>query len=386
MSRKIIFARAAAIFLLSAAPASGQTGEVTSTSRERQSVNVTVYNSNIALVRETRLITLPTGRVALRFSNVAAQIRPETVQLTSLTAAGSLRILDQNYQYDLLNPNKLLDKYVGREVTLVLSRLENSSESLTPVKATLLSNNDGQVWRINNQIVINPRISETRFPDVPANLVATPTLVWEVENESAYAQILEATYLTSGLNWRADYVLVLDAHDTRGDLQAWVTLTNASGVAFEKARLQLVAGNLNRLAPRDEEMRPSGTPTAAAMVVPGFREEAFFEYHLYTLQRPASIRERETKQVSLLESAGLSVTKEFVISGQPTYYLGFNNPGQSIREDVGVYIQFRNSQEHNLGVPCRQVPFACTRKMSRVGNNSSAKVKSPTRRKTRTSV
>src|SRR5882724_2795691 len=216
MSRiqKIFFA--AALACLSTAAAAGQISEQTTTARDRQSVNITVYNSNLGLVRETRMLTLGEGRIALRFADVTAQIRPETVHLASLSAPASLRILEQNYQYDLLNPGKLLDKFVGREITLVMRRYQNNTESFEPVQATLLSNNGGQVWRINGQIVINPsNIVETRFPDVPKNLVARPTLVWELENRGAGSQTVEASYLTSGLNWVADYVLVVNNEDTK---------------------------------------------------------------------------------------------------------------------------------------------------------------------------
>src|SRR6266850_5754083 len=183
MSRIQKFLFAVGLCCISASAALAQTSEQTTTARDRQSVNITVYNSNLGLVRETRRLTLPSGRIALRFADVTAQIRPETVHLASLTAADSLRILEQNYQYDLLNPGKLLDKYVGKEVTLVLRRFQNNSEILEPVQATLLANNGGQVWRINGQIVINPtNIVETRFPDLPRNFVARPTLVWDVEN------------------------------------------------------------------------------------------------------------------------------------------------------------------------------------------------------------
>src|SRR5213595_2354241 len=226
-----------------------QTSEQTTTARDRQAVNITVYNSNLGLVRETRRLTLPDGRIALRFSDVTSQIRPETVHLASLTSPSALRILEQNYQYDLLNPAKLLDKFVGKEITVVLRHYQNNTESFEPVQATLLSNNGGQVWRINGQIVINPtNIAEMRFPDLPKNLVATPTLVWDVDNSDAAAQTVEASYLTNGMNWRADYVLLVNADDTKGDLQGWVTLTNQSGATFEDARLQLVAGDVNRVS------------------------------------------------------------------------------------------------------------------------------------------
>src|SRR2546429_8476398 len=230
------------------ASALGQTSEQTTTARDRQSVNITVYNSNLGLVRETRRLTLPDGRIALRFSDVTSQIRPETVHLASLTSPSALRILEQNYKYDLLNPAKLLDKFVGKQITLVLRHYQNNTETFEPVQATLLSNNGGQVWRINGQIVINPsNITEMRFPDLPKNLVATPTLVWDVENREVAAQTIEASYLTAGMNWRADYVLLVNADDTKGDFQGWGTLTNNTDATFEDARLQLVAGDVNRV-------------------------------------------------------------------------------------------------------------------------------------------
>ena len=337
-----------------AGAALAQTAEQTTTARDRQSVNITVYNSNLGLVRETRRLTLPSGRIALRFADVTAQIRPETVHLASLTAPSSLRILEQNYQYDLLNPAKLLDKFVGREITLVLRRYQNNTESFEPVQATLLSNNGGQVWRINGQIVINPsNISEMRFPDLPKNLVATPTLVWDVENTNTATQNVEASYLTAGMNWRSDYVLLVNADDTKGDLQGWVTLTNGSGATFEDARLQLVAGDVNRVNDRERDYAVAQTMArkAAAVDEAQFQEQGFFEYHLYTLQRPATIRDNETKQVSLLEAAGFDVKKEFVLNGQHYYYTGYNNPGAAIKEKVGVFIQFRNSLQNKLGMP-----------------------------------
>ncbi len=352
MSPLIKFLSAIGLCFASIATVAAQTSEQTTTARDRQSVNITVYNSNLGLVRETRRLTLPNGQIALRFADVTAQIRPETVHLASLTAPASLRILEQNYQYDLLNPAKLLDKFVGKEITLVLRRLQNSTESFEPVQATLLSNNGGQVWRINGQIVINPsNIAEMRFPDLPKNLVATPTLVWDLENRETGSQTIEASYLTGGMNWRADYVLIVNADDTKGDLQGWVTLTNASGATFEEARLQLVAGDVNRVSEQRNFAVAGVMVQKRAIDELQFQEQGFFEYHLYTLQRPATIRDNETKQVSLLEAAGFDVKKEFVLNGQRYYYTGYNNPGAAIKEKVGVYIQFRNSQQNKLGMP-----------------------------------
>jgi hypothetical protein len=352
MSRLIKIVSAFGLCLASMAMAAAQTSEQTTTARDRQSVNITVYNSNLGLVRETRRLTLPSGQIALRFADVTAQIRPETVHLASLTAPASLRILEQNYQYDLLNPAKLLDKFVGKEITLVLRHYQNNTESFEPVQATLMSNNGGQVWRIKGQIVINPsNIAEMRFPDLPKNLVATPTLVWDLENRETGLQSIEASYLTSGMNWRADYVLLVNADDTKGDLQGWVTLTNASGATFEDARLQLVAGDVNRVS-EDRNLAVAGAMARKSMADESqFQEQGFFEYHMYTLQRPATIRDNETKQVSLLEATGFDVKKEFVLNGQRYYYTGYNNPGAPIKEKVGVYVQFRNSQGNKLGMP-----------------------------------
>ena len=352
MSRLTRFFFAVTISLAATVTAIAQTSEQTTTARDRQSVNITVYNSNLGLVRETRRLTLPSGRIALRFADVTALIRPETVRLASLTAPSSLRILEQNYQYDLLNPAKLLDKFVGREITLVLRRYQNNTESFEPVQATLLSNNGGQVWRINGQIAINPsNIAEMRFPDLPKNLVATPTLVWDVDNRESAAQTVEASYLTGGMNWRADYVLLVDATDAKGDLQGWVTLTNGSGATFEDARLQLVAGDVNRVSDKRTYDMAGAMARKPMESESEFQEQGFFEYHLYTLQRPTTIRDNETKQVSLLEAAGFDVKKEFVLNGQRYYYTSYNNPGQPIKEKVGVYIQFRNSQQNKLGMP-----------------------------------
>jgi hypothetical protein len=343
---------ALALIVVGATASVAQTSEQTTTASDRQSVNITVYNSNLGLVRETRRLTLPSGRIALRFADVTAQIKPETVHLASLLSPTALRILEQNYQYDLLNPGKLLDKFVGKQITLVLRRFQNNSEIFEPVQATLLSNNAGQVWRINGQIVINPtNIVEMRFPDVPKNLVATPTLVWDIENREAGPQTLEASYLTNGMNWRADYVLVVNAEDTKGDLQGWVTLMNSSGATFEDARLQLVAGNVNRVSEQRTYDLAGQMARKSAETESQFQEQGFFEYHLYTLQRPTSIRDNETKQVSLLEAAGFDVKKEFVVNGQRYYYLNYNNPGQPIKEKVGVFVQFRNSQANKLGMP-----------------------------------
>ena len=327
---------------------------LTSTPDEQKSVAVTVYNSNIGLVREVRNLTLPKGELSLRFSGVAAQINPATVYIKSLTSAQGLGILEQNYEYDLLTPGKLLDKYVGKKITLVLKQTENNTDKFTPTEATLLANNEGQVWQIGNQIVINPtNIAEFRFPQLPEGLIAKPTLVWKLENTTTAAQNVEASYLTGGLNWRADYVLVLNPQETKADLTGWVTLTNESGTEYRNAQLQLVAGDVNRV--REEAPAANGmtldSVRSMAKSSSAFQQEDLFEYHLYTLERPTTLKNAQTKQINLLEGQGISVRKKFSLFGQQFYYRDYNQPGNPIKEKVGAYIEFINSEGNQLGQP-----------------------------------
>ena len=324
-----------------------------STLEDQKSVAITVYNSNLGLVKDTRTLRLPRGASQLRFMDVAQLIDPTTVHIKSLTTASALQVVEQSYEFDLLNPQKLLDKYVGRDLTLVLRRVENNSERLVPVKATLLSNNAGQVWQIENQIVINPtNIAEMRFDQLPADLIAKPTLVWSLSNSGADSQTVEASYLTSGINWRSDYVVVVNQDDTKADLNGWVTIDNRSGATYRNAELKLVAGDVERVREmaRKDAMAPDRM-TIAGQAAPQFEEKSFFEYHLYTLQRPTTLKQNETKQISLLSGSGINVKKELVLNGQQFYYQGYNNPGEAIKEKVGAFVEFKNSKENNLGQP-----------------------------------
>lgn len=325
-----------------------------STIEAQEKVAITVYNSDIGLVRDTRTLRLPAGASRLRFMDVAQRIDPTTVHIKSLTSPTDLTVIEQSYEFDLLNPQKLLEKYVGRELTLVLRRIENNTEQLVPTPATLLSTNDGQVWRIGGQIVINPtNIAEIRFERLPADLIAKPTLVWTLNNGGPASHRVEASYLTDGLNWHADYVVVLSRGDTRADLNGWVTITNKSGASYQNAELKLVAGDVNRVQKGAETAPRMDVQFArvAAAPPPQFQEESLFEYHLYTLQRPTTVKQNETKQISLLTSNDMVVSKELVLNGGAHYFRGYNNPGESVREKIGVFVEFKNSKENNLGQP-----------------------------------
>src|SRR5271168_3747363 len=293
------------------------TGSDQSTSLNDQSdLNITVYNSNIALIRDVRNITVPSGAFRLKFMDIAATVNPATVHFRSLTDPDKLGVIEQNYEYDLLEPAKLLHKYVGKEVTLVRSYQDNGTTKHEEIKATLLSDNNGQVWKIGNDIVTGGYAESFRFPDIPANLYDRPTLLMSLENSGARKQQIETSYLANSLSWNSDYVLTVGRDDKAADLDGWVTLINNSGTAFHNARLQLVAGDLNRIQERGRnEMMDARVMAKAAPAAPQFQQESFSEYHLYTLGRRTSVEDKETKQISLLEGTGVPVEKIFVVNG-----------------------------------------------------------------------
>ena len=329
------------------------TGPDQSTSLTDQTdLNVTVYNSNIALVRDVRNLNLPGGTFRLKFMDIAATVNPATVHFRSLTDPDKLGVIEQNYEYDLLEPAKLLHKYVGKEITLVRSYQDNGTTKHEEIKATLLSDNNGQVWKIGNDIVTGGYAESYRFPDIPANLYDRPTLLMSLENSGSRKQQIEASYLAGNLSWNSDYVLTIARDDKAADLDGWVTLVNNSGTAFHNARLQLVAGDLNRLPANGRaDLMELRTKAMAAPAAPQFQQENFSEYHLYTLGRRTSVEDKETKQISLLQGSGVPVEKIFVVNGQNYYYHNRQNPGSPIKDAVMVYYKFKNDEKAGLGIP-----------------------------------
>ena len=219
-----------------------------STADDRELVSLTVYNGNFGLVREIRSINLATGTVKLEFGDVAAGIQAETVNVKSLS--GGLQVLEQNYQYDLLNPSKLLEKYVGRMVKMYRTNPATGIEE--ELEAEVLSVNQGTVLRVGNEITYDVP-ARFAFPEIPENLIAKPTLVWLLEN-TRRDQRVEVSYLTNNINWHSDYVMVINDDDTQADLTGWVTLDNRSGTSFHQARLQLVAGDVRRVGPERQQV------------------------------------------------------------------------------------------------------------------------------------
>ena len=327
-----------------------QTQPAITTQKDQTDLSITVYNSNLALVRDVRKINLRTGTFPLHFEDVAASINPATVHLRSITDPSKLNVLEQNYEYDLLDPQKLLQKYVGREVTLVRAETESNSTKYTETRALLLSDNNGPVWKIGNEIVTGMASDSYRFPDLPDNLYSRPTLIWTLDNTGAPTQTIEASYLTTNIQWKADYVLTVTRDEKTADLDGWVTLTNNSGASYDNATLQLVAGQVNQVMPRMEMMKSMNAeviPPAA----PPVTQENFSEYHLYTVTRRTSINNNESKQISLLNGSNIPINKTYVAEAQPYYFRNSQGIGNPITEPVMVYYNFKNDQKSGLGMP-----------------------------------
>lgn len=335
------------------APSADAGGSVTTTLADQSDLALTVYNSNLSLVRDVRQLNLPAGESVVRFMDIAASINPATVHFRSLTDPSKLNVAEQNYEYDLLDPNKLLQKYVGREVTLVRSKFLNDSTEYEDVKATLLAFNGAPVWKIKNEIVTGTAYESIHFPDLPDNLYERPTLLWTLENTGARRQRVEASYLTGNLSWNADYVLNVAKDETSGDLDGWVTLVNHSGTAFKNASLQLVAGDLHRDVPINGRLDFKAVAQSAMVTnaAAPFQQESFSEYHLYSLNRRTSVSDQESKQISLLNASHFPIRKVYVVNGQYYYYRQPAQPGAPIKDPVQVFCKFKNEEKSGLGMP-----------------------------------
>ena len=329
-----------------------QTGQPDSTTLDDQvELAVTVYNSDIALVRDVRNLQLSRGTSELRFMDIAATVNPATVHFRSLSEPARVSVLEQNYEYDLLEPDKLLRKYVGRDVTLVRVRQDAGVTREEEVKAHLLSYNNGPVWQIGNEIITGMHADHIRFPELPANLYVRPTLIWTIDNSGALRHRVEASYLAGKLSWNADYVLTVARDDKAADIDGWVTLTNGSGTSFRNAKLQLVAGDLNRVRQVLGRMNLEAARRDVPAAAPQMSQEAFSDYHLYTLGRKTTINNAETKQVTMLGATDFPVHKRYVVNGQDFYYHNATHPGAPIKDVVQVYYQFKNDQQAGLGMP-----------------------------------
>jgi hypothetical protein len=330
---------AVAALAASAALAEGPGAPVVSGAGARRGVDVTVYNRDLALVRETRSIELPAGEVRIEFREVPARIDPVTL-LVAAGEPGRFELLEQNYEFDLMSRERILEKYVGRDVAWI-------QEDGTRVQGTLLGMSGGPVFRVGGEVVFEVP-GRLALPDLPANLRDRPTLAWLADSSKRGALDVEASYLTRGMSWQADYVLQLDEAGRRGDLQAWVSVDNRSGGSFDGARLLLVAGDINQVAPAPEMMMAMDSMVKSAPAR-GFVEETLYDYHLYTLQQPTTLLDNQIKQIALFEASGLGVKKHYRLQGRTHFFRGAGRLDD--RPSVEVLYSWENTVRNGLGKP-----------------------------------
>ncbi len=311
-----------------------------------------------ALVRLDRDLELQRGRSRLQFTDVAALIDPTTVQFRSLTDPAGTRVLEQSFQFDLVGMQKLLSRYVDQPVTV--ERAEG--EGTTSLRGTLLSAHDGLVLRGDDgQVHALNAWTGLRFGELPGGLITRPTLEWELLAAKGGTHRTRVAYQTGGITWWADYNLIFsegaDANSGFVDVGAWVSLLNQSGVGYADARLKLIAGDVNRVPSEAPVAMMRQRVTMEMAAADGFEEKAFFEYHLYTLGRPATIPNNSTRQIELFDAAArVPARKRLVYYGAPGYDHGgepVQDPeyGPASNTKVEVWLSFRNDQASGLGLP-----------------------------------
>lgn len=351
---------------------------------DRLSVDLTIYNMNLALVREERLLNLASGTSRLIIPEIPATIDGTSLHFLSLTDPKAVRVLEQNYQYDLVHQAKLLEKYIGRTVQFV--RWDEREKKEYTVNGRLLStgyyqqpqamynpygqytgtqmnyySSGGMIAEVNGKIEINP-VGRLVLPELPGGLILKPQLQWLIETKRAGEHRAEISYLAGQLTWSSDYVALISSNDRSLDLTGWVTITNNSGTSFQNAGLKLVAGDVNLVKP--EELYGYGYKAQRAAdeasLQPQFRQTDLFEFKLYTLQRRTDVLNNETKQVELVSAAKIPSRKVFIYDGiadQWRYwkynysYRDQSSYGQQSNTKVGVYVKFDNREASGLGIP-----------------------------------
>jgi len=300
-------------------------------------IAVTIYNDNLALVREVRELEFEKGLQDYQFVNVAAQIDPTSVHFKSLSDPDGISLLEQNFEFDLVGTNRLLEKYIDQNVIITIRDSGTDQGKLLSSAGgdVIIQTDNGQIRAVKNTAV-----ESIIFPDLPEGLITRPTLAWLLNAKKAGTHKSELSYLTTGIQWHAEYVAVVNEKDTALDLSGWVSVENNSGATYKDAKLKLVAGDVNRV--REEPVRPLRKQMyamATADEAAGFEEKEFFEYHLYTLGRPATIKDKQVKQVALFDPQTAAVEKVYSFDGA--------RDGKKVK----VTLEFDNKQENGLGMP-----------------------------------
>lgn len=337
-----------AVIVMAAGTARADMPPLTTTSEDRTSLELTVYTSDRALIRDSRLVELPAGQSTLRFTDVADRILPATLHLSFSAEEHSPRVLEQLYSFDLLNERSLLDRYVGKTIKIIDYNRHHDRKDV--LEATLLSNREGQILRIGDEIYLgHPGIRV--LPRIPENLTAEPTITWLVENPGAGDHDITASYLTEGIRWRSDYTLLFVGDENRGNLSAWVTIDNRSGTAWRNARVSLVAGEVQHV--NDSEVKGFGEMAlmARSAAAPDqFEEAPLFEYHRYDLKRTASIENNQAVQIGFIDIRDVPFQREYRVSS-PRLFPRASPSSAADQQSVEVFLSLSNDEKSSLGIP-----------------------------------
>jgi hypothetical protein len=303
----------------------------------RAEISLTVYNENLALVREERRLEMKQGDATVEIQDVPAQIDPTSVHFNSRTSPDKTLVLEQNFVYDLVSDERLFDRYLDRDVQVFTRQGNSFTGKLRSYAGNSLILSDGDKGRAT--AINRPEVESVVLAGESVDLVTRPTLVWRLSNGGPAEQDVEIDYLTGGVSWHAEYAGVLDKDEKTLDLAAWVSLDNYSGKTYEDASLKVVAGSIHRATPPPRPVDMMMREQAAdAGMAKGFESREFFEYHLYALDRKTTVRDRETKQLSLFPNARTNITKSYTYDARRD------------AERVEVSITFQNRESAGLGM------------------------------------
>lgn len=313
-------------------------------------VGLTIYNDNFAVVREARQMQFEKGQNIMRFTDVASAIDPTSVKFECLSSPGAVSVLEQNYEYDLVNSDSLLKRYIDKQVTVAIkgsgSDLRQFVEGklLASVGQDLIVQSDKGI-----EVIRQASVEEIALKELPDDLVTKPTLVWLTDAKKGGEELCEVTYTTGAIGWKADYTAILNADDTALDFSGWVTIDNKSGAGYMDATLKLIAGNVRRVQPEVQPKAWRGLALEDAGA-PAFEEKSFMEYHMYTLSRRSTINNNQVKQIEFIEPATGVQAKKIYVYERNGWRWQSGRSSQPEKGKVNVKIEFENKKENKLGI------------------------------------
>lgn len=311
---------------------------------QRKELNLTVYNENLALVREIRIIPIKKGKNVITIDEIPSGIEPTSIHFKSLVAPNRVKILEQNYEFDLVSSDKLLGKYLGEKISIKTEKGDLYQGYLMSFdKGTLVISEKAKGGETT--LIERKTVQEIKFPELPEGLKTKPVLVWLLKSDLSGKHDSEISYLTTGISWKIDYVSVVSGDDKNLDLTGWVSIDNKSGATYPKAKLKLIAGDVHRVKPKIAPRKAVRMAMAKVDAVEGFEEKVFFEYHLYTLGRQVTIKDKQIKQIELLSASNIPAEKIYIFEAPVGYWRR-----QEDSKKIKVMMEIKNTKKNNLGM------------------------------------